>query len=141
MATAPDKFISTLYSAPDIHRLEVAKTHGIYGVAKQVVNSKSPEEIIEAVKKSNLRGLGGAGFPCGMKWSFVPNDGQQHYLVVNADEGEPGTCKDRYILQRCPHLLIEGIIIACHAIRSTKSYVYIRGEYVRPMERLVKAVE
>jgi NADH-quinone oxidoreductase subunit F len=92
-----------------------------------------PAAILEAVKASNLRGLGGAGFPTGMKWSFIPKGHTGPvYLVVNADEGEPGTFKDRYLLERDPHALIEGMLIAARAIRSAVGFVYIRGEYVQP---------
>src|SRR6266568_278638 len=95
-----------------------------------------PAAITDEVKKANLRGLGGAGFPTGMKWSFVPkNHTGPVYLVINADEGEPGTFKDRYLLERDPHALIEGMLIAARAIRCEKAFVYIRGEYVEPQRR------
>ncbi len=113
-----------------------------YQAAKKVLTSMTPSQVIDEVSKSNLRGLGGAGFPTGKKWGFVPkNSGKPIFLVVNADEGEPGTFKDRYILERDPHALIEGMIIAAYAIQSHKAYVYIRGEYVRPARRFAKAVE
>ena len=112
-----------------------------YLAAKQVLGAMKPEQVIDTVSKANLRGLGGAGFPTGKKWSFIPKDSPKpKFLVVNADEGEPGTFKDRYILERDPHALIEGIIIAAFAIGSHKSYVYIRGEYDRSIERFSKAV-
>mgnify|MGYP003693716957 CR=1 FL=1 len=96
-----------------------------------------PAAITEEVKKANLRGLGGAGFPTGTKWSFIPKTHTGPvYLVVNADEGEPGTFKDRYLLERDPHALIEGMLIAARAIRCTKGFVYIRGEYVQPVAPL-----
>jgi NADH-quinone oxidoreductase subunit F len=96
----------------------------------------------EAIKSSNLRGLGGAGFPTGMKWSFIPKSHSGPvYLVVNADEGEPGTFKDRYLLERDPHALIEGMLIAARAIRSALGFVYIRGEYVEPWRRFSAAVK
>jgi NADH-quinone oxidoreductase subunit F len=101
-----------------------------------------PAAITEEVKKSNLRGLGGAGFPTGMKWSFIPkNHAGPVYLVVNADEGEPGTFKDRYLLERDPHALIEGMLIAARAIRSALGFVYIRGEYVQPWRVFSAAVK
>ena len=113
-----------------------------YEAARNMFTRFKPAELIEEVKKSNLRGLGGAGFPCGMKWSFVPqNTGKPVYLVVNADEGEPGTFKDKYILSHCPHHLLEGIIIASYATNVHKAYIYIRGEYVKPYQILKKAVE
>jgi len=90
----------------------------------------TPEDIINEVKASNLRGRGGAGFPTGMKWSFVPrNTGKPTYIVINADESEPGTCKDRLLIENDPHLLIEGILIAARAVNSHAAYIYIRGEY------------
>jgi NADH-quinone oxidoreductase subunit F len=101
-----------------------------------------PAAIVDEVKKSNLRGLGGAGFPTGMKWSFIPKDHTGPvYLVVNADEGEPGTFKDRYLLERDPHALIEGMMIAGRAIRCRQGFVYIRGEYVQPHRIFSEAVE
>ena len=115
---------------------------GGYEAARKALTSMTPAQVIEEVTKANLRGLGGAGFPTGKKWSFIPKDNPKpKYLVVNADEGEPGTFKDRYILERDPHALIEGILIAAFAIGSHKAYVYIRGEYVRPIQRFQKAVD
>ena len=113
-----------------------------YLAARKVLTSMSPEQVIEEVSNANLRGLGGAGFPAGRKWSFVPKDTTKpKYLVVNADEGEPGTFKDRYIMERDPHALLEGMIIAAYAIGSHKAYVYIRGEYFRSAKRLQRAVD
>ncbi len=100
-----------------------------------------PDELIQAVKDSGLRGRGGAGFPTGMKWGFIPQgDGKPHYLVVNADEAEPGTCKDTPLLMANPHSLIEGIIITCIAIRASHAFVYIRGEIVHVHRRMQAAV-
>lgn len=102
----------------------------------------SPDQIIEEVKKSGLRGRGGAGFPTGQKWSFVPfQSGKPIYLLCNADESEPGTFKDRVILEKNPHQLIEGIIISAFAVRSKKSYLYIRGEYAEAARILEKAIQ
>jgi NADH-quinone oxidoreductase subunit F len=115
---------------------------GGYTAARKAISSMKPSEVIDEVSRANLRGLGGAGFPTGKKWSFIPKAGTKpRYLVVNADEGEPGTFKDRYILERDPHALLEGMIIAAYAIGSHKAYVYIRGEYVRPAQRFRRAVE
>ena len=113
-----------------------------YLAARKTLTAMSSEEVIEEVSNANLRGLGGAGFPAGRKWSFVPKDTTKpRYLVVNADEGEPGTFKDRYIMERDPHALLEGMIIASYAIGSHKAYVYIRGEYFRSAKRLQRAVD
>lgn len=115
---------------------------GGYEAAKKVLTTMTPQQVIDLVGTSNLRGLGGAGFPTAKKWSFVPKESTKpKFLVVNADEGEPGTFKDRYILERDPHALIEGMVIAAYAIGSHKAYVYIRGEYVQPISRFSKAVE
>ncbi len=102
----------------------------------------NPSEIVEIVKKSGLRGRGGAGFPTGLKWSFTaPLEADQKYLVINADEGEPGTFKDRLIMEGDPHKLLEGIMISAYAIGATKAYIYIRGEYKLCISRLKKAIE
>ena len=101
-----------------------------------------PDAIIQLVKDSGLRGRGGAGFPTGMKWSFIPQgDGKPHYLVVNADEGEPGTCKDAPLMMADPHSLIEGIIIASYAVRSNHAFIYLRGELVHAGRRLQSAID
>jgi NADH-quinone oxidoreductase subunit F len=100
-----------------------------------------PDDLIALVKDSGLRGRGGAGFPTGMKWAFIPqNDGKPHYLVVNADEGEPGTCKDLPLMMADPHSLIEGIVIACYAIRANRAFIYVRGEAIHAARRLRNAV-
>ena len=114
---------------------------GGYIAAKRAL-SLTPAQIIDEVSRANLRGLGGAGFPTAKKWSFIPkNSAKPIYLVVNADEGEPGTFKDRYLLERDPHALLEGMIIAAYSIGSHKAYVYIRGEYFRSAERFNRAVQ
>jgi NADH-quinone oxidoreductase subunit F len=115
---------------------------GGYETARKVLTTMAPQQVTDAVTKANLRGLGGAGFQTGRKWSFIPKQtSKPKYLVVNADEGEPGTFKDRYILERDPHALLEGILIAAYAIGSHKAYVYIRGEYFRPAKRFQRAIE
>ncbi|NIO16416.1 MAG: NADH-quinone oxidoreductase subunit F, partial [Deltaproteobacteria bacterium] len=101
----------------------------------------TPDEVIEEVKKANLRGRGGAGFPAGVKWGFVPKESaKKKYLVVNADEGEPGTFKDRLIMERGPHLLLEGIVIAAYAIGANICFIYIRGEFVNQARILEEAI-
>src|SRR5262249_40868426 len=116
------------------HRLKVSGETGGYTAGAKALRME-PAAITEEVKKANLRGLGGAGFPAGVKWSFIPKGSTApKYLVVNADEGEPGTFKDRYLLERDPHAMIEGMVIAARAIGSHLGFVYIRGEYVRPWQ-------
>ena len=120
------------FGRADSHTLAAYRDTGGY-TALEKARHMEPAAIVDEVKASNLRGLGGAGFPTGTKWSFIPkNHTGPVYLVVNADEGEPGTFKDRYLLERDPHALIEGMIIAARAIRSALGFVYIRGEYVQP---------
>ena len=128
------------FDDPDSHTLAAYRRHGGYA-AWEKARQMEPAVIVEEVKTSNLRGLGGAGFPTGTKWSFIPkNHTGPVYLVVNADEGEPGTFKDRYLLERDPHALIEGMLIAARAIRCARGFVYIRGEYVEPWRRFSAAV-
>jgi NADH-quinone oxidoreductase subunit F len=111
-----------------------------YSVLKKALKMK-PDEIIATVKDSGLRGRGGAGFPTGTKWSFLPKNNEERYLLCNADEGEPGTFKDRLMMERAPHQLIEGMIISAFAINSKKSYIYIRGEYNYAYKVLEKAIQ
>ncbi len=124
----------------DSHRIDTYLADGGYEALKKALGM-APEEVIEEVKKSGLRGRGGAGFPAGVKWSFVPKDVFPRYLVCNADESEPGTFKDRMLLEYDPHQVIEGIIIASYAIQAEKAFVYIRGEYGFPYARLTQAVQ
>src|SRR3989338_2130693 len=136
-----EPILSRNFNIKDAWTLAVAESRGAYQTARKVLTSMKPEDVTSTVVASNLRGLGGAGFPTGKKWQFLPKDSPKPvYLVVNADEGEPGTFKDRYILERDPHQLIEGILISAFAIKSHKAYVYIRGEYVRPYRRFQAAV-
>ncbi len=142
--TSPEKLLSPVLSAfwdqPDSWTLDTYRRHdGYEGLRKAL--AMTPDDVIAYVKDSGLRGRGGAGFPTGMKWQFIPQgDGKPHYLVVNADESEPGTCKDIPLLFANPHSLIEGIVIACYAIRSTHAFVYLRGEVVPVLRRLHEAV-
>ena len=134
--------LSRHFKDPDGTWLEDYVADDGYVAARKVLTSMTPQEVIDEVSSANLRGLGGAGFPAGKKWSFVPKETDKpKYLVVNADEGEPGTFKDRYIMERDPHALLEGMIIAAYAIGIHKAYVYIRGEYFRSAKRLQRAVD
>jgi len=121
--------------------LEVYRRNGGYEALKKVLDSMSPDDVINEVKKSALRGRGGAGFPTGMKWSFVPKDSPKpKYVVCNADESEPGTFKDRYLMERDPHMLIEGIVIAAYALGAKTNYIYTRGEYRYLIEIMDRAL-
>ncbi|MGH7309718.1 MAG: NADH-quinone oxidoreductase subunit NuoF [Candidatus Rokuibacteriota bacterium] len=135
-----EKLLTRSFARADSHTLAAYRDAGGY-TAWPRAQGMEPAAITEEVKKSNLRGLGGAGFPTGVKWSFIPKTHTGPvYLVINADEGEPGTFKDRYLLERDPHALIEGMLIAARAIRSATAFVYIRGEYVEPGRRFSSAV-
>ncbi|MBI4254203.1 MAG: NADH-quinone oxidoreductase subunit NuoF [Candidatus Rokubacteria bacterium] len=135
-----ERILMRNFDLPDSHTLAVYRKAGGYA-AWEKARAMEPAAITEEVKQSNLRGLGGAGFPTGTKWSFIPKGHTGPvYLVINADEGEPGTFKDRYLLERDPHALIEGMLIAARAIRSSLGFVYIRGEYIEPWRRFSEAV-
>ena len=110
--------------------------------ALQTALGMQPDDVISLVKDSGLRGRGGAGFPTGMKWGFIPQgDGKPHYLVVNADESEPGTCKDIPLMMASPHTLVEGVIISSYAIRASRAFIYVRGEVLHVVRRLQRAVQ
>ncbi len=128
---------------PGIRTLEIYSAKGGYQALKKVLGSKMDREaLIKEVQGSSVRGRGGAGFPTGNKWNFVPkNIDKPHYLLCNADESEPGTFKDRVILEHLPHLMIEGMIIGSYAIQAAKSYVYIRGEYTYAIEIVEQAIQ
>jgi NADH-quinone oxidoreductase subunit F len=133
--------ISRRFGTPGAHTLEVYRKHDGYKGLEKALKQMTPDQVIEEVKKSNLRGRGGAGFPTGMKWSFVPKDpSTPKYILANADESEPGTCKDRPLMEFDPHQLIEGMIIAGRAVGSRRGYIYIRGEYRYVMNILDAAV-
>jgi NADH-quinone oxidoreductase subunit F len=128
------------WDQPDSFTLEGYSRTGGYKAMRKAL-AMHPDDVISAVKDSVLRGRGGAGFPTGMKWSFIPqNDGKPHYLTVNADESEPGTCKDVPLMMANPHVLIEGIIITCYAIRASHAFIYVRGEVLHTIRRLQYAV-
>jgi NADH-quinone oxidoreductase subunit F len=125
---------------PDSASIETYLADGGYEVLKKTLSDLTPENVVEEVTKSNIRGRGGAAFPAGRKWQFLPKDAEVRYLCVNADESEPGTCKDRQIMEHDPHLLIEGVLITCFAIKAKRAYIYIRGEYPQSIGCLEKAL-
>ena len=136
-----DRIFTNLYGFED-WTLEGAKSRGAWDGTKAILE-RGQDAIIKSIKDSGLRGRGGAGFSTGLKWSFMPKEvkDRPHYLVINADESEPGTCKDRDILRNDPHLLIEGCLIASFAMRAHACYIYVRGEFIRERERLQAAVD
>jgi NADH-quinone oxidoreductase subunit F len=141
MLADKDRIFRNLYGQND-WGLKGARARGAWDGTKKLLE-KGRDAIIEDVKSSGLRGRGGAGFPTGLKWSFMPkkSDGRPQYLVVNADESEPGTCKDREIMRHDPHLLVEGCLIAGFAMGANTGYIYIRGEFIRERERLQAAID
>lgn len=135
------KLLLNKINIPAINTYEVYRKNGGYTTVEKALKNFTPEQIVEEVKKSGLRGRGGAGFPTGMKWSFLAKPpGVPRYLLCNADESEPGTFKDRYLMEYIPHLLIEGMIVASYALGANVSYIYIRGEYFYVARILEKAI-
>ena len=141
MLADKDRIFTNLYGYQS-YGLDAAKKRGDWDGTKELLE-KGGEWIIDEMKSSGLRGRGGAGFPTGLKWSFMPrqSDGRPHYLVVNADEGEPGTCKDREIIRHDPHKLIEGCLIAGFSMKACAAYIYIRGEFVHEADVLDAAIQ
>ncbi|MGF1501507.1 MAG: NADH-quinone oxidoreductase subunit NuoF [Paracoccaceae bacterium] len=141
MLADKDRIFTNLYGMQD-RSLAGARARGHWQGTSELI-AKGRAGIIDEIKNSGLRGRGGAGFPTGLKWSFMPkeSDGRPHYLVVNADESEPGTCKDREIMRHDPHTLLEGCLIAAFAMGAHACYIYIRGEYIRERECLQAAID
>lgn len=128
-------------NVPGIETYEVYRKTGGYRAVEKALKTMSPQNVVEEVQASGLRGRGGAGFPTGMKWSFLAKpEGVPRYLLCNADESEPGTFKDRYLMEKIPHLLIEGMIVSSYALGANQSYIYIRGEYMWVLEIVEKAI-
>ena len=137
-----DRIFTNLYGLQG-EDLKSAQKRGNWDNTKKILEL-GPEAIVDTIKKSGLRGRGGAGFPTGLKWSFMPKQvdpKRPHYLVVNADESEPGTCKDRDILRHDPHTLVEGCLVAGFAMRANTAFIYVRGEFIREREALERAVD
>ena len=136
------KLLTTRYGLPESWTLRVAEEHGAYASARRAITAMQPDEIAAQVKDACIRGRGGAGFPAGVKWGFLPKDKSKPvYLVINADEGEPGTFKDRTIMELDPHRMIEGCLIAMRAIGAHVCYIYVRCELVTSIQRLEAAIE
>src|SRR5262252_5097453 len=129
------------FGTPDLQRLDVYRRCGGYGSLEKALKEMAPEEVHAEVKTSGLRGRGGAGFPTGTKWGFLPKDVPgPRYVVVNADESEPGTSKDRYLMENSPHLVLEGACIAAYAVGAHQIWIYLRGEYDKPYSLLTDAI-
>lgn len=137
-----EKILFKYIDVPDQYKIDTYIKNGGYRALPKALKECSPDDLIDMVKKSGLRGRGGAGFPAGLKWSFVPKDSPKpKFLLCNADEGEPGTFKDRWLIEKDPHQLIEGIIISSYAIGAHRAFIYIRGEFAFGAERLENAIE
>ncbi|MCY7349904.1 MAG: NADH-quinone oxidoreductase subunit F, partial [Cytophagaceae bacterium] len=135
------KILTEHIDVPGIETIDVFMQNGGYRALEKALKTMTPEEIVEEVKKSGVRGRGGAGFPMGMKWSFLAKpEGKARYLVCNADESEPGTFKDHYLMMKSPHTLIEGMIVASFALGASTSYIYVRGELMYVIRILEKAI-
>jgi NADH-quinone oxidoreductase subunit F len=136
------KILTEHIEVPNIDTIDVYIKHGGYQAVQKALKEMSPDEVTEEVKKSGLRGRGGAGFPVGMKWSFLAKpEGVPRYLVCNADESEPGTFKDHYLMWKSPHTLIEGMIVSSFALGTNTSYIYVRGELMYVIQILEKAIQ
>src|SRR5688500_13281440 len=141
MLADKDRIFTNLYGVHD-WRLPAARARGPWDGTKAILE-RGPDAIIDEMKKSGLRGRGGAGFPTGLKWSFMPKEvkDRPHYLIVKADESEPGTCKDRDLMRHDPHLLVEGCLIAGFAMRANAGYIYVRGEFYNEAQTLIAAIK
>jgi NADH-quinone oxidoreductase subunit F len=137
-----EKILLKYADNPDSHKIDFYISHGGYEAAKKAIFKMTPEQVREEVKKSGLRGRGGAGFPAGVKWGFIPKDTTlPHYLICNADEGEPATFKDKILLERDPHAVIEGIIISSYANDVHHAYIYMRGEFIIQAKIMQNAID
>jgi NADH-quinone oxidoreductase subunit F len=135
------RFITENFEVPGIDQIEVYRAHGGYEALTKALKTFQPDELVEEVKKSGLRGRGGAGFATGLKWSFLPKESPKpRYLCVNGDESEPGTFKDRMIMEVSPHLLVEGVIIASYATKVHHAFIYVRGELLKAGMQVERAV-
>jgi NADH-quinone oxidoreductase subunit F len=136
-----ERFLTKHHGTPDLWTLEIYRSLGGYQAMEQALRERQPDEIISIVRDAGIRGRGGAGFPTGVKWGFLPKDDRSRYLICNADESEPGTFKDRDFLEKDPHHMIEGIIISCYAVRANLAFIYMRGEFYLGAKRVQAAVD
>src|SRR5579863_5962448 len=136
----PELIVTKDIDAPGLDTLEGYRQHGGYEALEQAFKYQ-PDELVEMIKKSGLRGRGGAGFPTGMKWSFLAKNDKPRYLCCNADESEPGTFKDRMLLEKNPHQLVEGVIITSYACRVTTAFIYVRGELAFAARQIQRAID
>ncbi len=137
----PELVITKNIDVPGIDTLDGYREHGGYEALAKALDEYQPDDLVDMMKKSGLRGRGGAGFPTGMKWSFLAKNEKRRYLCCNADESEPGTFKDRMLMERNPHMLVEGVIITSYACRVTTAFIYVRGELAYAGRQVERAVE
>src|SRR5690242_6800291 len=136
----PELVVTKDINVPGIDALDVYRQHGGYEALAKALREHQPDDIVEIVKQSGLRGRGGAGFPAGMKWSFLAKNDKPRYLCCNSDESEPGTFKDRMLMEKIPHRLVEGVLITSYACRVKTAFIYIRGELALAARQVEKAV-
>src|SRR6185437_16161575 len=136
----PELIVTKDIDAPGLDTLEVYRQHAGYQGLEKALKEYQPEELVEMMKKSGLRGRGGAGFPTGLKWSFLAKT-EPRYLCCNADESEPGTFKDRMLMEKNPHQLVEGVIITSYACRVSVAFIYVRGELALAARQVERAVQ
>jgi NADH-quinone oxidoreductase subunit F len=137
----PELIVTKDIDVPGIDALEVYRQHGGYEALEKALKECQPDDVIEIVKKSGIRGRGGAGFPTGMKWSFLAKNDRPRYLCCNCDESEPGTFKDRMLMEKIPHRLIEGVLLTCYACRVSVAFIYVRGELELAGRQIERAVQ
>ena len=137
----PELIVTKNINVPGVDTLAVYRQHGGYQALEKALTQYQPDEIVEIVKQSGLRGRGGAGFPTGMKWSFLAKNDKPRYLCCNADESEPGTFKDRMLMEKNPHMLVEGVIITSYACRVSTAFIYVRGELALAGRQVERAVQ
>lgn len=137
----PERIITKDLDIPGIDSLEVYRQHGGYKALAKALSEYQPDQLVDLIKQSGLRGRGGAGFPTGMKWVFLAKNDKPRYLCCNADESEPGTCKDRVLMETIPHRLVEGVIITSYACRVTTAFIYVRGELAKAGRQVERAVQ
>ncbi len=137
----PERIITKDLDIPGIDSLEIYRRHGGYKALAKALSDYQPDQLVDLIKQSGLRGRGGAGFPTGMKWGFLAKNDKPRYLCCNADESEPGTCKDRVLMENIPHRLVEGVIITSYACRVTTAFIYVRGELAKAGRQVERAVQ
>src|SRR5262245_19737930 len=136
-----EKILTQHIGTPDLWKLKTYRSLGGYTTLERVLREHQPDEIVTIVRDSGLRGRGGAGFPTGVKWGFLPKDNRPRYLICNGDESEPGTFKDRVLIEEDPHQVLEGLIISCYAVRAHLAFVYLRGEFFLGAQRFQAAID